>query len=249
MKVFVFIAMALCLLFLCTFQLSAQPEKKINHQTQSWFSLNNTIRLKNKFGLLADFHVRRNDFAAEPSFYLVRGGFNYWLKNNITFSLGYAHMWVSPGKPGYKTYADENRIYEQAQITSNIGKMIFLQRLRNEQRWQEILVNDLRTHQNKFSNRVRYLVSSTIPVVKNKNVPSLALSNEFCIQFGKAIVYNTFDQDRLFIGIKQKITRNLSFDIGYMLVFQQKASGYVYDENDTFRWFFYYTPDWRRKQL
>jgi len=247
MKVFVFIVMALCLLFFCPFQLLAQSQKKINHQTQTWFSLNNTIRLKNKFGLLADFHVRRNDFAAEPSFYLVRGGLNYWLKNNITFALGYAHMWVSPGKPGYKTYADENRIYEQAQITSNIGKMIFLQRLRNEQRWQEILVNDQSTHQNKFTNRVRYLISSTIAVTKNKNVPSLVLSNEFCIQFGKAIVYNTFDQDRLFIGIKQNITKHLSFDIGYMLVFQQKASGYVYDENDTFRWFFYFTPDWRRK--
>jgi hypothetical protein len=68
MKVFVFIVMALCLLFFCRFQLLAQPQKKINHQTQSWFSLNNTIRLKNKFGLLADFHVRRNDFAAEPAF-------------------------------------------------------------------------------------------------------------------------------------------------------------------------------------
>ena len=249
MKVFVFIVMALCLLFFCPFQLLAQSQKKINHQTQTWFSLNNTIRLKNKFGLLADFHVRRNDFAAEPSFYLVRGGLNYWLKNNIAFAFGYAHMWVSPGKHGYKTYADENRIYEQAQITSNIGKMIFLQRLRNEQRWQEILVNDQSTHQNKFTNRVRYLISSTIAVTKNKNVPSLVLSNEFCIQFGKAIVYNTFDQDRLFIGIKQNITKHLSFDIGYMLVFQQKASGYVYDENDTFRCFFYYTPDWRRKRL
>jgi hypothetical protein len=30
-----------------------------------------------------------------------------------------------------------------------------------------------------------------------------------------------------------------------MLVYQQKASGYLYDLNHTLRWFFYFTPDRR----
>jgi len=247
MKAFVRIVTEICLLFLCPFQLSAQSENKINHQTQTWLSLNNTIRLKYKFGLLADFHVRRNDFVAEPSFYLVRGGLNYWFKDNITFAMGYAHMWLRPRKPGYRTYSDENRIYEQAQMTCNLGKINILQRLRNEQRWQEILAIDQNTHQYKFSNRIRYLISVTFPIAKNKKIPSPVLTNEFSIQFGKAIVHNIFDQDRLFIGIKQNILKNLSFDLGYMLVLQQKFPGSIYDVNNTFRWFFYYTPDWRTK--
>lgn len=235
------------LLLFLSFQLSAQTEKKINHQTQTWLSLNNTIKLKGKFGLLADIHVRRNDFADKPSFYFARAAVNYWFSDKITFAAGYANLWLAPPTPGYKTYADENRIYEQAQIISKMGKINFLQRLRNEQRWQQVVVNDHKTGQNKFSDRIRYLASATIPVSKNKKLPALVLSDELLVQFGKKIVYNTFDQNRLFIGIKQNLTKSLSFDLGYMYVVQQKASGYAYDANDTFRWFFYYTPDWRRR--
>jgi hypothetical protein len=84
-------------------------------------------------------------------------------------------------------------------------------------------------------------------VSKNDKLPSLALADELCIQFGKEVIYNTFEQNRVFIGVKQKVTPKLHFDVGYMLVKQQKASGYQYDINNTFRWFFYYTPDFRKK--
>ena len=55
----------------------------------------------------------------------------------------------------------------------------------------------------------------------------------------------TFDQNRLFLSVKQRPFRSWSFDLGYMLVYQQKASGYQYDLNHTLRWFFYFTPDLR----
>ena len=52
----------------------------------------------------------------------------------------------------------------------------------------------------------------------------MVLSDEILIQFGKEVVYNTFDQNRIFIGIKQTISSKLSFDFGYMNVYQQKFS-------------------------
>jgi hypothetical protein len=124
-----------------------------------------------------------------------------------------------------------------------------LQRLRNEQRWQQKIANDKATGQNKFTDRVRYLLSFTIPFSKNTKYPSLVMADELCVQFGKEVVYNTFDQDRVFIGIKQKLAKDLSFDLGYMFLKQQKSSGYQYDVNNTFRWFFYYTPDFRKKRI
>jgi hypothetical protein len=157
-------------------------------------------------------------------------------------------MWVAPTTAGWKTYSNENRIYEQAQITTKIAKVSLFQRLRNEQRWQQKIANDKTTGQNKFTDRIRYLLSFNIPVFKDPKYPALVVADELCIQFGKEVVYNTFDQNRVFLGIKQKLTKDLSFDLGYMLVKQQKASGYQYDVNETFRWFFYYFPDWRKKK-
>jgi hypothetical protein len=76
-------------------------------------------------------------------------------------------------------------------------------------------------------------------------LPSLVLSDEVLLQFGSGIVLNTFDQNRLFAGLKKSLSRSWSFDLGYMLVYQQKPSGFQYDLNHTVRWFFYLSPDLR----
>lgn len=177
---------------------------------------------------------------SEESFYFVRGGAAYMPNSKVLLALGYAHMWVAPAKPDWETYSNENRIYQQAQLSSKIGEVSILQRIRNEQRWQDKIVNDERTGEKRFTDRVRYLVSVNIPIFKKKTLPSLVVADEILIHFGEEVIYNTFDQNRLFIGIKQNINSKLSFDFGYMNVFQQKYSGYQYDSNHTLRLFFYY---------
>ena len=239
------------LLLLCiilTIRSTAQETNKtINRQYQSWLSVNSLWRLSHKWGFAVDLHQRRNHFLRDNSFNFVRIGINYWIKDNLTVTAAYGHMWVAPVTPGYSTWADENRICEQVQLTTRLGKVTMLQRLRNEQRWQEKIVNDQETGENKFTDRVRYLLAVTIPVFKNPWYPALTVSDELHVQFGKEVVYNTFDQNRAFVGIRQAVTKNLFFDLGYMLFSQQKASGMVYDQNHTFRWFFYYMPDFRKK--
>lgn len=215
-------------------------KKETNQQTQSWVSLNNTFKFNNQLALLVDFHIRRNDFVNSESFYFVRTGISYSPNAQISMALGYGHMWVAPSKPGWNTFSNESRIYQQLQFNSKIGNVSIAQRLRNEQRWQEKIINDQRTGENRFTDRIRYLLSVNIPVFKKKTMPSLIIADEILIHFGKEVVFNTFDQNRIFIGIKQTINPKLCFDFGYMNVYQQKYSGYQYDMNHTLRLFFYY---------
>ncbi|WP_281239123.1 DUF2490 domain-containing protein [Flavobacterium praedii] len=215
------------------------PKKVINEQIQTWVSINTVTKLSEHWGVVADAHIRENELFDSNNFYFLRGGVAYFPNSSVTLVTGYAHMWLAPTKDGWSTYADENRIYQQAQLITKVGKVSILQRLRNEQRWQEKLVNDEPTGKNRFTDRVRYLASFTIPVFSNKKLPSLVLSDEILIHFGKEVVYNTFDQNRLFIGIRQNINSKLSYDFGYMNVYQQKYSGYQYDMNHTLRLFFY----------
>jgi hypothetical protein len=240
---------ALSLIFhLVTFvhPLSAQSQtaKHINHQEQLWLSLNNTIKLSPKWGIIADLHMRRNNFAADPNFYFVRGGINYWFNKELSAAAGYGHMWVATptGEDNY-LWLNENRIYEQFQYSGKINKTGLLLRVRNEQRWQQKPQNGEKSDNYRFTNRIRYLTSLSIPIFKNPKLPRLMVADEIAVQFGKEVVYNTFDQNRLTIGIQQKITRDLSFDLGYMLVTQQRLNGYLYDMNNTLRLFFYYTPN------
>ncbi|HVZ95918.1 MAG TPA: DUF2490 domain-containing protein [Chitinophagaceae bacterium] len=231
----------------CFSYVNAQSNsKQIIRQNEAWISANNTVRLSDKWGFIADFHVRRNDFFKKPDFYFIRFAADYWITNSLTVAGGYAHTWLAPTVAGWKTFSNESRIFEQVLYVSKLSKINVMQRIRNEQRWQQIMVNDKPSGQDKFSDRVRLLLNLSMPVFRNNKYPSPVIADELCIQFGKQTVYNTFDQNRWFVGLKQNITKDLWFDMGYMEVKQQLSTGYQYNLNRTFRLFFYYMPDWRR---
>lgn len=226
----------------------AITEKDINQQAQFWTSINATSRLSNKWGAMTDFHYRRNHFMKDPNFYFLRAGAVYWVNDNFTIAGGLAHLWLATSTENGFDFANENRIYQQVQWRQKINKLSYLFRIRNEQRWHEVLNYDGSVNRIRFSNRLRFLFSVTIPVFKDPYLPAISIADEILIHFGKEIIYNSLDQNRIFVGIKQKISKKVSFDLGYMMVYQQKYSGYQYDMNHTFRWFFYYSPDFRKKE-
>jgi hypothetical protein len=243
MKYFSIFTFLVSLSALITSIAHSQTTKEINEQTQFWWSINSTKRVTENWGIIADFHIRRNDFVEDPSFYFIRFGSHFWLTDKFALSVGYAHMWQAPAHDDWHTWTDENRIYEQLQYSTKIGSASVLNRLRTEQRWKEEIEGDALTGENSFSNRLRYLLSFSIPVSKKPTVPLLVLSDEILVQFGKDIVANTFDQNRFFVGIKKSLSPAWAFDFGYMPIYQQLATGYQYDLNHTVRWFFYFTPN------
>ncbi|MDP1844279.1 MAG: DUF2490 domain-containing protein, partial [Sediminibacterium sp.] len=76
---------------------------------------------------------------------------------------------------------------------------------------------------------------------KNKKLPQITCSNELMFQFGNNLSNNIFDQNRAFIGIKQNITKSLSYDFGYMYIYQSKVSSNIINHGDIMRLFFYYS--------
>ncbi len=235
------------ILLILSFNGNAQHEKVIHDQDQFWWSINTTTRITDNFGAVADFHIRRTDFLSESNFYFARVGAAWWVNDQFTIVAGYAHLWLSRDlEEDHAFFQDENRIYQQFAWRQSAGGSSFLLRLRNEQRWHEVTNEYGNRERTRFSNRVRFLASCDIRIFSNPSLPKLVVSDEVLVHFGKEIVYNTFDQNRLFGGLKVPLTRDLKFDIGYMLVYQQLFNGYEYDLNHTFRWFFYYTPDLRR---
>jgi len=238
------------LLFLSfAFKSSAQTEKEINEQVQFWTSINSTWRLSDDWGVMGDFHIRRNNFIQDPNFYFLRAGGVYWLNDKISLAGGGALLWYAwPDGNDDFNFSLEKRLYQQLLWRSVNGRAKFLQRIRTEQRWQEVLYPDGSVKNIRFSTRVRFLFSAAIRVFEDEKKPRLVLSDEILFHFGEQIVYNTFDQNRFFIGINHRLNKNWSYDFGYMAVFQQKYSGYQYDLNHTIRLFFYLSPDLRKKK-
>jgi hypothetical protein len=225
---------------------SSSNEKQVTHYNQTWISINSTMRFSEHWGLMADFHDRQQGFFKDPYFYFLRLGAVSWINGKYPVAFGYGHLWLAP-EEGKETWSDENRLYQQWYASHGEGTVTILHRIRTEQRWKDIIVDDQKTGDKQFSFRLRYLASFDAKIFKNEKLPKLVLSDEVLVQFGKDIVMNAFDQNRLFAGLKVPVKSNLSFDIGYMNVYQQKSSGYKYDFSNVFRVFFYFTPDFRNQ--
>ena len=227
--------------FLFSLNAAGQASSKVvNQPFNFWTSINGTYRLGPKWGLQGDVHIRRSNGIADPGFYLARGGVMYWLEENLTLTAGYGYIWTAPVSRTLNTWGHENRLHQQVMYTVKSGKVGVAHRLRNELRWQQVIVNDQFTGRIRFSDRVRYQIAFNIPIFRNPKLPELTLSDELMVNFGKSIVYNTFDQNRLFIGFRQNISKSLSYDLGYMNVFQQRFTGFQYDMYHTLRLFFFY---------
>jgi hypothetical protein len=60
------------------------------------------------------------------------------------------------------------------------------------------------------------------------------------INFGKEIVYNYFDQNRLFLGFNYYLTKHNTLQFGYMNLFQQLSAGNKYKMIHTARVSFFH---------
>jgi Protein of unknown function (DUF2490) len=225
----------------------AQRTKEVQNQNHFWWSINSTVKVYKQWSIVGDLHIRRTNYLKNNNFYYTRIGAAYAINKNLSVSLAGGHMWLANKTAVTELFVNENRLVEQVQLVQPLGKIQLSQRLRVEQRWIQKVINNELSDEYRYSTRYRYQLALNIPVSSNKYIPTIAMSDELMLQTGKDIVYNNFDQNRLFAGIKQQITPSLAFDFGYMHVYQQRLSGYQYNRNHTIRLFFHWQPDFRKK--
>ncbi len=222
------------------------PTKNVNQQLQTWISLNSVFQLTNHWSGLADLHMRRSNFVKDPSFNFIRFGARYSFNDNLKLSGGYAHLWLAKDE-NWTLYQNENRIYQEFILADTYPTFSGLFRIRTEQRFFNNVEDGVSLQDNFFINRIRFLFSISIPF-KQGSKTSFLVANEIHLNFGKEVVFNTFDQNRFTVGIKQKLSRTWSFDFGYMMVYQQLPSGIDYNLNHTIRLFFYSKFDLRKNK-
>lgn len=245
-----FLRITLFVLFIvASLSLQAQaPEKHIENREQLWFGYFNQTRLTSKFGLWADIHYRRTEnFADRPFQFLVRPALTYFIKDNLRVNVGYAFVSHFPGK-GLETTRFEHRPWQQIWWNQKYTGLTTLQWLRLEQRFNEKVVADVKQDGYNYNFRVRYNFSFFIPLKGHEmkaNTPFAAVMNEIFLNFGERIVYNTFDQNRLFAGFGYQFSPHLNAQLGYMNVYQQEASGSNYFSTHTIRLFVFHSLDLR----
>jgi hypothetical protein len=77
---------------------------------------------------------------------------------------------------------------------------------------------------------------------------SFVTGNEIFVNFGKEILYNTFDQNRFFVGFAYQTTKTDNLQFGYMNVFQQLTAGNQYKTSHVARIFYFHNLDLKKSK-
>ncbi len=241
----------ICTIILFFIVQNIEAQKQISNFNQIWGGYFNQTRLSNKWGFWAETQIRSNEsFVDNISQSLVRVGGTYYLNNDTKLTVGYAYINNFSPANGANISTAEHRPWQQVQWHTKYQKLRLMQWVRLEERYRERLknVNEL-SGSFAFNFRVRHNFLMQIPLSKKLFQPktfSFVANNEIHVNFGKEIVYNTFDQNRFFIGFAYQTNTTSNLQFGYMNLFQQLSAGNQYKNLHVARVFYFNNIDLRK---
>lgn len=241
------------LLLLCIcFTTTLWAQKTTTTEEQSWFAVLNQTRLSNKWGFWLDAHLRlKDEFLGDLSQGIIRIGPTYYVNDDVRLTAAYAYVHNFPGTGHANIGLPEHRPWQQVQWFTRGQKARLMQWIRLEERFRRKTLNDdMLGDGYQFNWRIRYNFAFFVPITQKRFAPGglqLLLNDEIMVNFGKNIVYNHFDQNRLFAGLVYQVNKHAQLHAGYMHLYQQLAAGNAFRNQHTIRVFYFHNLDFRKE--
>lgn len=227
--------------------------KHTAHIQQSWLGYMSQTRLSEHWGIWLDLHLRtREDFITDLSTGIIRPGITYYASERLRFTAGYAYVNFFPADDHPGVSQPEHRPWQQVywQVPGNRSRLVNTIRLEERYRRKIKDADELAEGYN-FNFRARYSNALLLPLSRNAfagNTLSISLNNEVLVNFGKNVVNNYFDQNRLLIGFAYHMNSKDYLQFGYMNLFQQLPAGNQYRMFHVARAYFYHNIDLRSRK-
>jgi hypothetical protein len=234
-------------------QQQGMAQKQTTHVQQTWFNYANQTRFSDRWGMWLDGSARtREDWLSAWSQVLGRVGATYYINNNVKLTAAYAYVHSYPAAPHTGVARPEHRPWQQIQWHNNKPNLRVMQWVRLEERFRrKIAAPDRLGEGHDFNYRVRQNILLLFPLSKKPfeaGTLSAIANNEVFLNFGKEVVLNTFDQNRLFFGLAYHVNAQDQIHAGYMNLYQQQNSGNQYRMVHTARISYFHNLDLREKK-
>ena len=195
---------------------------------QVWFSYHNQIRFSDKWGMWNDGQLRtRNNFTRGWSIYILRTGLVYHITDDLRITAGYAYAHTFPVGSNGVAQA-EHRPWQQILWQNRRPSLRFTQSIRLEERFRRHLINNTELGKGyDFNYRLRYNLVFNFALNKkpfNPKTFSYTLSDDVHVNFGKQVVYNSFDQNRVFAAVQYHTDNQDFLQLGYLYIYQQTGT-------------------------
>lgn len=199
-----------------------------DHNANGWFMYFGDHPLgKSKWGLHLEGQWRRHDVVVNWQQFLLRPAVNYQVTKNLMLTGGYAFIETYRyGDYPARERFPENRVWQQALLTTKFLGRDWQHRLRLEQRF-------FGGYAARYENRIRYMLRTNIPLPFGDRKYYLGLYDEILYNFGRDVAFNVFDQNRAYVALGRPIARDTRFEIGFLEQTIQQRNGRIFEHNHT----------------
>lgn len=228
-------------LFLIGATSQAQTEKNVDHQGLFWSLYYNQLTINPKWSIHSEIDNRIFLQPVEQNLFSIRMQGRYKINENVETGVGLGYFSLASqdpeNTPDFKT--PEYRGIQNIAWKQNLGKTVLSQRFQIEERWIHKANKVALLPGTTYSWRFRYRLQGDYVFWKKSNQFLKALlSDELMVNFGKKIIKNTFDQNRIYAALQYGINKNIALELGYLNSFQQRSNGVDYFNRDMIRFSF-----------
>lgn len=244
---------AVFILSVCILPTKGQAQKQVTHQSQYWLRYCGSYCLSEKWAAGLDIENRRffkNN--RQANWVLPRISVTRILGADWDIGLGFAYYTsaipVEPSEPVVVT-VPELRPHQEVNYAQKIQNLSIKHRFRMEERWTRNSDGHALTDGYSFKGRFRYQLQLQYFLIKKatpKGTLNIKAADEIMLNIGHAIVQNTFDQNRAYIGLNYGLSQNIQIELGYLNAFQQRSTGTEYDQRDIARLAIFHTISFRK---
>ena len=171
----------------------------------------------------------------------------YKWNSNIETGAGFTYISVYTQNPkqDFDFEIPEYRGQQDVTYKFNLKKITLNQRLQVEERFIHNASKTELIDGTTFSWRFRYRLQAEYSFwEKEKQYLKAIVYDEIMLNAGKSIIYNTFDQNRIYAAVQYGINKNISVELGYLKSFQQRPSGVDYFNRDIIRVSIFHKMHW-----
>ncbi|MFT2011413.1 DUF2490 domain-containing protein [Pontibacter sp. 13R65] len=226
-----------------------QADKSVLKQDLFWVRYQNQLTISPKWLLQSEVDTRMYYRPLKEHHLVIRSQARYTLHEQVQAGVGFTYALQYPQDPRSKSDLVIRELRAQHDITlkQKVAEATINHRYMLEERFiRKVQENELLPGYN-FNFRFRYRLQAEIPLIHrgNQNL-GLVLYDEVMLNFGKTIVRNVFDQNRIYGGVKCGLSPAFAMEIGYLFWYQQRSSGKDFYSRDIARLSIYHKVNLKR---
>ncbi|MDQ3395284.1 MAG: DUF2490 domain-containing protein [Bacteroidota bacterium] len=246
----------LCFFFFGVFKATVaqiSTEKSLINQNLMWYRYQNRLIFSDKWEWHSHIDNRRFlDHGHRQHTWVFRTQPFYNISNKVAVSQSYVFFLQSPHDPESESrlMVPEHRPFQEAIIKNDLGKVLIRHRYRLEERFFRKNDGEQLLPGYNFNWRLRYQFQAQRRLfdIDDDTSVHFRIAEELMVNFGKNIVFNTFDQNRFSAAFYINLNKYIDLEAGYSHWFQQRANGQSFFNRHILRLALSHTVDFRKKE-